>query len=115
MKATRTKLKNKELLKHPKGSIFEEGYGQISKKAMKDKRLSIEAKAIYAYLCSYCGGGNTAYPTRDRICQELNISVNRYYRHMEQLTEIGYIKILEMITEGNRFANNIYEISYKVK
>jgi hypothetical protein len=51
--------KKREILKHPKNSIFELGYGQIPKKVMMDKRLSVEAKAIYAYFCSYCGGGNT--------------------------------------------------------
>ena len=73
--------------------IYENGYGLISKSFMKDKRLTIEAKSIYTYLCSYCGGGRTAYPSVALQCSDLCISENRYYKHRRLLEEYGYIKI----------------------
>ena len=35
------------------GSLFKEGYGIVAKKVMKDKELSIQAKGIYSFLCTY--------------------------------------------------------------
>ena len=98
--------------------IYENGYGLISKSFMKDKRLTIEAKSIYTYLCSYCGGGTTAYPSVALQCADLCISENRYYKHRRLLEEYGYIKIEQQkeIVEYNDgttkelFTNNIYTI-----
>ena len=33
--------------------IFEQGYGFIAKKVMRDKELHYAIKSIYAYICSY--------------------------------------------------------------
>ena len=98
--------------------IYENGYGLISKSFMKDKRLTIEAKSIYTYLCSYCGGGRTAYPSVALQCSDLCISENRYYKHRRLLEEYGYIKIeqqKEIVeyddgTTKELFTNNIYTI-----
>lgn len=107
--------KKREILKHPKNSIFELGYGQIPKKVMMDKRLSVEAKAIYAYFCSYCGGGNTAFPNRDKILEDLGISKDRFYKHLKLLTDLKFITIDKYKDYDNKFENNIYTINYNVK
>lgn len=38
------------------GPLMEQGYGVVSKKAMKDPSLSVEAKVVYAYVSSFEGG-----------------------------------------------------------
>lgn len=38
------------------GPLMEQGYGVVSKKAMKDPALSVEAKVVYAYVSSFEGG-----------------------------------------------------------
>ena len=43
------------------------GFGVIPKIVTTDTNLSIGAKALYAYLCSYAGNGTTAFPRRDKI------------------------------------------------
>src|SRR5690625_6255981 len=70
-----------------------QGYGTIHKKVMKDKDLSIEAKAIYAYLQSYAGAGDTAYPSVSLMSKDLNISERRFYNHRKTLIDKGYILI----------------------
>ena len=98
--------------------IYENGYGLISKSFMKDKRLTIEAKSIYTYLCSYCGGGITAYPSVALQCSDLCISESRYYKHRQLLLEYGYIKIeqeRELVeyedgTKKEMFSHNVYTI-----
>lgn len=77
---------------------------------MLDRRLTIEAKAIYSYFCSYAGAGSTAFPSRDKICDDLGISTKRYYRHLNLLKELGYIKVEQIKKDNNKFSHNIYTL-----
>lgn len=63
------------------------GYGTVYKEILKDKELSIEAKAIYSYLSSYAGGKDTAFPSIGLICHELDISEKRFYKHRKELLD----------------------------
>lgn len=87
--------------------IMSQGFGVIPKKVMRDKRLKPEAKAIYAYLCSFAGNESVAYPSVSLMCEELGMGIERFYKHRNQLEELGYIKVHRM-KEGNRFAKNVY-------
>lgn len=97
-------------LSFKKNSIYEEGYGIVPKKPMRDKRLSPEAKAIYAYICSFAGAGNSAFPGADLMMAELQMSEKRFYKHRKLLIEYGYIEIVKNRRE-NRRDNNTYLIS----
>lgn len=102
----------KQLLKHPKGSIYSQGYGTIAKMVMLDKGLTIEAKAIYAYLCSFMGAGDTAFPSVKKICYDLGISKDRYYKHINYLVCKGYLTINHMhYTATGQKANNQYVLN----
>ncbi|WP_442760294.1 DnaD domain protein [Enterococcus italicus] len=87
--------------------LMANGYGTIAKFVMKDRALSIEAKAIYAYLRSYSGAGNTAFPSRELMCHDLNISINRFNKYKNELLEHGYITVHRQRLE-NGFSKNIY-------
>lgn len=89
--------------------INAQGFGTIAKMVMLDQRLTIEAKAIYSYFCSYAGGGSTAFPSVSKIVYDLKISKDRYYKHFKLLVELGYISVRENKDNG-KFANNIYRI-----
>ncbi len=93
------------------GSMVEvksQGYGTVPKFAMLDDRLPIAAKAIYAYMCSYAGAGNTAYPKGNTILHELNIDKETYYSYFNLLTDLGYITVTQQITEKGRFSSSTY-------
>jgi hypothetical protein len=115
MFATRNKVKTSSAFKMEKGSIFENGYGTIPKKVMIEDRLTIEAKGIYAYLCSFAGSGNEAFPTVSRMLADLKISKDRFYSHMNLLVEFGYIVKHQTIDEENKFRKNIYELVFTLK
>ncbi len=89
--------------------LLSKGYGIIPKLMMKDTRLSVESKAIYAYLCSYCGAGNTAFPSVALICHDLEISERRYQKHLKQLKDMGYVTV-KRERKANGFSNNIYTL-----
>lgn len=89
--------------------IHSQGYGIISKMAMQDRRLDVTAKAIYAYFNSFAGSGNTCFPSREKICFDLDIGVQRYTKCLKQLVQLGYIQV-KQIREGNRYSHNVYTI-----
>ena len=92
--------------------IRAKGYGQVAKMAMLDPDLSIEAKGILAYFCSYCGGGNTAFPGRDKIVYDLKVNKDTYYKHLKSLISNGYISVEQKAGDKNHpgFKHNIYTI-----
>ena len=103
-----------EYLRHPEGSIYSAGYGIVPKAVMQSQDLSIEAKAIYAYLCSFMGAGDTAFPSIKKICYDLGINIKRYYRHIDQLVEGGYITKTRVYYKATgQWANIVYTINYE--
>lgn len=92
------------------GGIFAEGYGFVPKMMMRDKRLSVEAKAIYSYLSSFAGAGMTSFPSVELIIEELGVSEKRFYKHRKTLIELGYISVKQE-KSGNKFTKNIYIIN----
>ncbi|MDT2824847.1 helix-turn-helix domain-containing protein [Vagococcus lutrae] len=92
--------------------LFREGYGLISKRLMRDKSLSIESKAIYSYLASFSGAGMTSFPSRELMCSELNISINRFTKYRKELVESGYVTITRERTDKG-FSKNIYILNHE--
>ena len=93
-----------------KDSIYSEGYGIVAKKVMRNKELSIEAKALYSYICSFAGSGTTAFPGAELIINELNIGENRFYKSRKELIEKGYITVIKQRAK-NRRAKSIYQLA----
>lgn len=83
----------------------------MSRKIMRDPDLSAEAKAIYAYLCSFAGAKDTCYPSISIMCRELRMSEERLSKHMRALTAAGIVK-KERQRNGNRFGGNLYSLSH---
>jgi len=94
-------------------SILGKGYGLSPKLVMIDTDLSIEAKAIYAYLSSYCGNGSTAFPSIELIQHHLKISKNRFYKYRNELINKGYVKIKRR-REGQKAISNLYILSLEL-
>ena len=90
--------------------ILRDGYGYSPKKITRDASLSIEAKAIYAYLASFADEEGKAYPGIELICHELNISENRFHKHKKQLIDHGYITV-HRERKDSGWSNNIYCLS----
>lgn len=93
-------------------SILEKGYGIVSRDIMRDKNISLGAKAIYSYLNSFAGSKGICYPSLDLIRLEMNLSKNTLNKYMKELKEIGLIKVYRLQNEDNNLlSNNIYEIA----
>ena len=73
--------------------IMSHGYGFSPQLVMRDTGLTVEAKAIYAYMSSFAGSGLSAFPTIELQLHELGIGAKRYYKHRKLLEDLGYITI----------------------
>lgn len=85
-------------------------YGVIPKKPMQDTLLSIQSKAIYAYLCSYAGSSMSSYPSRELMQTQLGVSKDTLGKYLKELREAGYITIDKHRNDG-KFSNNIYSLN----
>ena len=94
--------------------IFAKGFGNIGNIVMQDRRITPYSKAIYAYFCSYAGGGSTAFPSVSKIIYDLKMDKKTYYKHFNALVECGYISVHQMKREG-KFSKNIYKINTNPK
>lgn len=87
--------------------IYRKGYGIVPKFVMHDRALSLESKAIYAYLCALAGGGAHTFPYRATILRQVGLSKNTYYRHYNPLIEQGYLRVER---PADKTAANIYTL-----
>ncbi|MGJ8369634.1 helix-turn-helix domain-containing protein [Staphylococcus capitis] len=87
------------------------GYGLVFKRVMKDKNISIEAKALYSYLSAYAGSDESSFPSVELIKHELNIGKQRYQRARRELEKTGYLQV-DRKQNGNIYGNNLYTLSH---
>ncbi|MED3932908.1 helix-turn-helix domain-containing protein [Priestia megaterium] len=98
-----------------RGTIYENGYGMIARKVMRDKKIDAKAKALYAYLCSFAGSNEdntrSAFPSVALIKAELGMkSQETFYKFRDQLEQAGYITIEREKKANGKFGNNVYYI-----
>lgn len=62
----------------------------MSTYCFKDRDISLEAKGLYAYLCSYADNGCSL--PRDEVCFDLNISKDTFGKYLKELIKFGYIR-----------------------
>lgn len=98
-----------------RGTIYENGYGLIAKKVMRDRNISAMAKAIYAYLCSFASTGSegerSSFPGVSLMKAELGIATDgTFYKYRKQLVDAGYITVEKRSDKDGKFINNIYYI-----
>ena len=68
---------------------------------LHDNRLSIEARMLYAYLCSFDDG---VPPSTCQIIRQLGIGKTRFYRYRNELEAFGLIEVENTITSGGGVA-----------
>lgn len=88
---------------------YQKGFGLIPKEIMQNKNLHVTAKAIYAYLCSFAGNTDIAFPSRTKMCEDLSISNDTLGKYLKQLVKFGYISVIKNKAD-NKFANNTYRL-----
>ena len=93
-----------------RGTIYENGYGLVAKKVMTDPSVSIGAKALYAYIISFAGTTETAWPGRAKICNDLGLSKERFSKCLKELVSAGFILAERERGEKGRLGGYIYTV-----
>ena len=88
--------------------INSQGFGTVPKLVMQDRSLNIISKVIYAYLCSFTGAGDSCFPSRDKVCYDLNINKDTFTKYRNELISKGYIKVEMQRDESRKFLHNVY-------
>lgn len=88
-----------------RGTIFENGYGQVAKVVMQDENLSKYAKLVYAYICTF---GSGSFPSYSKICNDLKIGRTSLSNAIKELGKNGYLSIEQQRKEGGRYGKNLY-------
>lgn len=90
--------------------VLAQGYGITPKTVMQDDRLTIEAKAIYAYIASFAGAGTTAFPGKRKMAVDLKISEERLYTHRKLLIKCGYITVTQERGANGTLGKTVYTL-----
>ena len=86
------------------------GYGVVTRAVMRDPSLTCEAKAIYAYLCSFAGDGDVAFPSVEAMLDELGMGRSRFYKHRQLLLDAGLLEVSKGRRAGSRYEHNVYRL-----
>ena len=87
------------------------GYGMLPRMVMEDQRISAKAKALYAYLAGYTGGGKAAFPEVKKTLYYLHLSRNTYFTLIKELVEVNYIEVEQRHVNGRLSVNDYYLVS----
>lgn len=89
------------------------GYGIVYQGVLTNSEITIEAKAVYAYLAGYAGVSDECFPSISLICKELGISKTRLYRHMNLLVDAGVVTKTQTYN-GNIKGKVVYRITHNI-
>jgi DNA-binding MarR family transcriptional regulator len=67
-------------------------FGKVSQDVLRDHDVSMNAKAVYALLCSYLGEKAYCYPSVSDMTYDLKASKSKIDRALNELREKGIIK-----------------------
>lgn len=87
------------------------GYGMIPRMVMEDPRISAKAKALYAYLASYTGGGKSAFPEVKKTLYFLQISHSTYKTLLKELVNVNYVVVIQRRVSGRMGVNDYYLVT----
>ena len=84
-------------------------FAQVPKWVIRHPRLSVGAKALYADIMTYADNGTrSAFPSRERMASDLNVSVSTIGRYIKELESADVIAVSRRRNKrtGNFYANH---------
>lgn len=66
-------------------------YGRVNNAVSYSEHLSLEAKGLYAIICSLCGSKNFCYPSLQKLAQYSGKSKSTVQRLLKELLDKGVI------------------------
>lgn len=66
-------------------------FGIVTKDIMTDPELSLQAKGLYAILCTYANKQRQCYPSLNTLSDISNKSVSQVSAYIRELKDKGYL------------------------
>jgi len=87
------------------------GFTQLPNFILKDPKVSIGAKTVYALFLSYAWHNNLCFPGQDRLAKDIGMSIGSVNGFIKELEACGLIEI----TRRGQGKTNLYTINFIVK
>lgn len=72
--------------------IAAHGFTQVPNVILRDEKLSLGAKMVYAMLLSYAWQKDSCFPGQERLAQDIGICKRSVVSFMRELTKAGYVE-----------------------
>lgn len=69
--------------------ILADGYGVIPQAVMRDKKLSVEAKALFSYFASFSSTPNVKHEIKT-ICKDMGMTEKEVRTYIAELNQYGF-------------------------
>ena len=70
---------------------YSKGFGLVSKEILTDTELTMQAKALYALLSTYCNKNRVCFPSINTLADLCDVNPRTISRKIKELKEKGYI------------------------
>ena len=111
MKAIGEIIREKNLQLDTDNPVLKGGFTQVPNFILKDPRISVGAKVVYAMFLSYAWHNDSCFPGQDRLAQDMGMSRSRVTEFVGDLERAGFVTI-ERRGQGK---TNLYTIHFQVK
>ena len=88
----------------------EMGYGMIPRTVMRDSSISINAKALYAYLIAHAGVNQQFEFNCDRIKKRLGMGREALLKAKKELESHRLIDVIKMRSDNGKFVGRLYAL-----
>lgn len=100
-------FKNNAMSKN-KFHLETKGYGYLANSVMENEKISIGAKAFYAYLISKIGIKDSCFPSNRSVMQSLGITIVTLRKYKNELESNELLVIEERKQKSGRIMSNFY-------
>ena len=90
--------------------IVRGGFTQVPNFILRDSRISVGAKVVYAMFLSYAWHNDSCFPGQERLAEDMGMSVSRVNEFIKSLQSAGLIQI----TRRGQGKTNLYKIKFTV-
>ena len=87
------------------------GFTQVPNFILKQEKLSVGAKVIYAMFLHYAWDNAYCFPGQQRLAADIGMSVGRVNDFIKELEKAGLVEI----TKRGQGKTNLYKINFRVK
>ncbi len=92
-------------------AVTQQGFTQLPKFILRDPKLSVGAKVVYAMFISYGWHNNFCFPGQEKLATDMGVTRPRVTQPIGELESAGLITI-QRRGQGN---TNIYVVHFQVK